>query len=315
MPHNQPRESGEGFYSFEEAGHPKLQKPWKATWNIGFTWPSSCTGFYVSRNYFLTALHCVTNCRKDGQAFGAVADGHLYMNRVPASQIPDDFRCEDASLRLNTESAEPVNARIVATGSGAAITRARNFGSYTDAQFREFQERKANQSDWALVKVSRPSAEAVCVRTGELKDGESIWGIGFPAAAQRNHHSSDGRRKYVTRGTKSRGGFFGNAWLAKAKIEGGIARILADFYGDRMHWVTSDGYTGMSGGGIFDGEGRALGIYAVFVVDGEMSGGVGANEAYYSGANGYLKMTHIVAEAKALLGDERFREAFACVDP
>lgn len=35
--------------------------------------------------------------------------------------------------------------------------------------------------------------------------------------------------------------------------------------------------------------------------------------AYYRGSNGYLKMSHIIDEARALLGEEKLREALSCI--
>ena len=306
---------GEGFYALQMVGNDKLSKAWDATGNIHFTFPSSCSGFYVSRNYFLTALHCLRNCRAEsGQGFASPSAGHLYMNMSPDSQRPEEFHCREASLGLGSDTAEKISAQVIASGSGAAITRAVNFLSFSDVQFEELQRIRAFQSDWALLKISRPSEDFVCVRTEELKEKEKVWGIGFPASAQRRHHSSDGRQKYITAGELSQNGFYGNAWLKQAKLNDGIVRLLGDFYSDRMHWVTSDAYTGMSGGGIFDSEGRALGVYAVLMVDGELSG-AGASSAYFPGSNGYLKMSHIINEARSLLGEEKTREAFSCINP
>lgn len=305
---------GEGFYSFEEAGRPSLAGAWRASANIGFTWPSSCSGFYVSRDYFLTALHCLSNCMtQDGRHFAEHSQGHLYQNMSPLSQKPEDLHCSEAALWTGESEKGTVDAQVVAVGNGATITREKNFSDFSPAQLQEFKDHRGLQSDWALLKLSRPSDDFACVRTGELKEDEPVWGIGFPASAERTHHSSDGRRKYITVGRKSPGGFYGNEWLQRANLSENIVQLLAEHYDDRMHWVTSDAYTGMSGGGVFDADGNALGVFAVLMVDGDATGGVGAEAKYYAGANGYLKMTYIVDEARRLLGEDGLHKAFACI--
>lgn len=305
---------GEGFYSFQELGGARLAGAWAATGHIQFTFPSSCSGFYVSKDHFLTALHCLHNCNSgNGRNFVTPSMGHLYMNMAPFARKPEEFYCAEATLAFGAGPAESIRAQVIAAGNGAAITRAANFSEFSAEQLKELQKMKAFQSDWALLKVSRPSETPVCVRTGDLKEGEKVWGIGYPAAAQRKHHSSDGAREYITAGERSRNGFYGNAWLKHAKLNGEIVGLMGNFYSDRMHWVTSDAHTGMSGGGLFDAGGRALGVYAVLMVDGDHAGRSAGN-TYFSGSNGYLKMSHILNEAKSLLGEEKVREIFTCVN-
>ena len=299
----------EGFYSLSEAENPGLSTAWSASGSIHFTWPSECSGFYVSRRYFLTGLHCVTNCRGEGdKPFASRSGGNAYQLIAPASPDAGGFRCAEASLGQADQAVTPVEARIVAYGSGAALPREDKLSGASAADLQELAAKSAQQSDWAIVEVSRPSDDFVCVRASELGPREPVWGIGYPAAAERTDHPSDGRREYVTRGRRSEDGTYGNAWLRQAGYDDAVLRRIDEFYGDRMYWVTSDAYMGMSGGGLFDADGNAVGVYAVLAADVAQ-----AAQKYYAGSNGYLKMSHVLEEARARLGEERFREVFACV--
>lgn len=250
----------------------------QATVKIAESEGGDCASEFVSRDgYLVTAMHCLARCL---HAAGLNEASSEKLQLTPKLTL---FRNDLGKLPVTCRLAidgEWQPARIVAIGKGVVI-----YPGVLGADRKEMLELEEleiegygdSANDFAVVKLNRRSP-CVPIANKPPKRGEPAWILGFPIKTRRSREDSDGFSKYVSTGEFCSKVDSSRALLDGLELEQFSERIreslagypnrdvfVADYLSleEASAWeaTTVDTIHGMSGGGVYDAEGKLTGVH------------------------------------------------------
>lgn len=220
-----------------------------------------CTGQLISQTgHFLTALHCVYRSILEEGPYIKVYNGEDIKMKGHLVHDFSHFPYETKSveevgryLRINMSEEDPT---LVFTGRGffeipPLIKTAEQFTIINN----EVEKFKMYQEDYAILKyTSKAIKNKNCIITSETppKSGDQAWAVGFPANFQFGVNIAI---RHVARGIIINS--FSELKNATGYLDRYPEEAWLDF--DRYFLFTGQAVNGMSGGSVFDNQGKLIG--------------------------------------------------------
>ena len=262
-----------------------------------------CSAVLVSgRGHALTALHCVESCfERAGLMEKIVLRGPDYSHgefRRVKSQAPDALRCGGNR-----------GFKILASGPGHVV----EFydGNYSAEELAELKRFIAG--DFAVIEFDSvpPASSCVPAARAPITAGQPIWSVGHPSQTRRGQDDADGDQAFWTSG-KVIASVLEHPQAPSWEPE---TRSLLDEVYRRPEIILSslDLVDRMSGSMAIDARGELVGLNSGSLVTHQNSEPFLPTIRVFIDNNARsLRVGHIAAEVKSLLGPERAAEIFDC---